>query len=297
MIHNRKVGIRAVKLWNHVPLQSFVLSRNLRKRSTTRPLYEGRNRIETIAKSQFNFDHKLWWESHGNGVRNLLESGTNRSDVGIINDHAKLSKAQFERTYASDAIYQDLFIDSPPCRKTLELSFALINRFWSIQIIKWNPPILMSTLEDYKSVLESDSSNEVSKSLSGSLFLRVPYTAKQRPRLFLIPTSFWNKFPDLKEIVSFQYEGWIDLHIRPTAVSIDSSPDGSSSWKVYRHDDRVRVDPPNFLVPRLQQVNSKAGGTIDALTVVQSIPLISTMFQWFRRAHGEVVCYFAQKRI
>ena len=252
-------------------------------------------------KSHFNFDHKLWWKSHGDVVRNLLESDRKSSNVGIIDDHAgmAISKAHFEETYTSDAVYQDLFIDSPPCRKTLKLSFALINRFWDIKITKWNPPILMSTLEDDQITLESESSDSMGKvaSLSNSLFLRVPYAANQRPRLSFLPMTFWNKVPKMKEIISFQYEGWIDLYVRPTAVSSDASPDESSSWKIYRHDDRVRLDLPNFVVPLFQRINNKtrAGDSIDALSVIENINLVSTIFQWFRRAHGEVVCYFAKK--
>ena len=290
--------------------------------------------LESFMKLHSNFDHKLWWTAHGDIVRYLLNAGNECGDFEVVGDVTKSSsqvtslRNRYEETYAIDAVYQDLFIDSPPCRDTLEFSFELINRYWEIKIIEWNPPILMTAdMKNNERSINRQKSNHFDRNVdveamvgerarvSDSLFLRVPYTAKQRPRLSFLPSTFQDKFPSLSFLLGnffeFEYEGWIDLYVRPASSPTTKNSDASNGdnnacndyqsnkWKVYRHDDRLRVYPPRSLARYIHGMNEHmdGGDAIDALTIIEKSAFISTIFQWFRLAHGKTVHHFAMKRI
>lgn len=271
--------------------------------------------LETIMKLHLCFDRDRWWKIHGNVVRDLLES---RSNFEIIGNPASpscqmpTSKDLFELTYAIDAIYQDLYIDCPPCRDTLKLSFQLINQYWDIEIIRWDSPFLMTTSpmnHSEKNSREasfnhegSDYSNEdIAMELKGSMsssnntiVLRVPYAAKQRPCLSFLPSIFRK----MLKFLELEYDGWIDLYLRPISLSKATSSDIRNNWKIFRHDDRIRVDPPSLFLRYYPGIKKQVKGedVIDALTLIEQTTFISTLFQGFRRAHGIAVQYFAKRK-
>ena len=306
---SRAVEIDKVKFSNQVTTAHFLPIGKLRQFSTHQLANRNQDDLENITKLYLRFDHERWWKTHGDVVRNLLEGGNNNKVSGNSADHSwkmALSKDHFEQTYATDVIYQDLFIDCPPCRDTLKLSFHLINKYWEIKIIEWNPPSLMTTSSSCKKGHDDKKSSERSlnhrqlhhseegkaveakgttSSSKNALCLQVPYTAKQQPRLSFLPSILRKKLMFLE----FEYEGWIDLYLRPTSLSRTISSDERIIWKVYRHDDRFRVD--NHGIKKLMKV----GNAIDALTIIEQTTFISTIFQWFRWAHGVTVHHFAKK--
>ena len=327
---SRAVEFEKVRIWNQFPSEPSISATSLQKFSIARVVDKKEENVETIVKPHLNFDHRLFWKAHGDIVRHLLECGTKYSDVEAIGKHTDSSslttfpKLHFEQAYAADAIYQDLFIDSPPCRDTLKFSFELINRFWEIKIIEWNAPSLMTTIRKSKMNIGDGNCNEWSinyqkfyhsteditteaigtrPSLSSAIFLRVPYTAKQRPRLSFLPSTLCNMFPrfsaNTEKFFEFYYEGWIELYIRPKSSSTARSSAGSNCWEIYRHDDRLRVDPSSLFIRYLQGTNKhmKGSNSIDALAVVEQLTLISIVFQWFRWAHGMTVWYVARKKV
>jgi hypothetical protein len=343
MVYRVVVQHEKARISNKVARAFPVSTRKLSQCSKPQFSVASQDNIESHMKLHSNFDHKLWWKAHGDIVRYLLNDGNEGSDVELVGDLSKSSsrvtfpRNRYDETYATDAVYQDLFIDSPPCRDTLKLSFELINRYWEIKIIEWNPPILMTANSNCKMEYDDINNNERSinhqKSdyfdknidveamvgerprISHALFLRVPYTAKQRPRFSFLPSTFHVKFPSFSVLMGkffeFEYEGWIDLYVRPvsspTTISADVSCGddnacndyGSSNWKVYRHDDRLRVYPPIFFAQYIQGINEhmNGGNAIDALTLIEKTAFISTIFQWFRLAHGMAVQHFAKKNI
>ena len=207
-------------------------------------------------------------------------------------------------------IYQDLFIDCPPCRDTLKLSFELIHRFWEVKITEWNPPSLVATTSSCKMECDNNGNkNTVTPHQESNYFqkkneriLRISYTATQRPRLFLAPSAFYERMVNLLE---FQYEGWIDLYVRPELTpgcdndNEDYDYCDSSNWKVYRHDDRLRVYPPKLIWYYNKDIYEHLNGenAIDILTVIERIAFVSTIFQGFRSLHGKIVHHFARKKI
>jgi hypothetical protein len=111
----------------------------------------------------------------------------------------------------------------------------------------------------------------------------------------------------MRTFFEFEYDGWIDLYVRP---QVPPEPIGitnqrrnddceSSKWKVYRHDDRLRVYPPKIF----QHTNShtyehlRRQDAIDALTIIGGIPVASALFQRFRSLHGKIVRHYARKKI
>lgn len=333
MVYRVVVQHEKARISNQVPSAFPVSTRKLSHCSKTQVSVTTQDSPESHIKLHSNFDHKLWWKAHGDIVRYLLNDGNEGSDFELVGDISKSSSQvtslrNYEQTYATDAVYQDIFIDSPPCRDTLKLSFELINRYWQIKIIEWNPPILMTAdMKNNETSINNQKSDHFDRNVdveamvgkrarvSDSLFLRVPYTAKQRPRFSFLPSTFHNKFPSLsvlmRKFFEFEYEGWIDLYVRPASSRTTVSSDGSygdnnacddyesNKWKVYRHDDRLRVYPPKFLARYIQGMNEhmNGGDAIDALTIIEKTAFISTIFQWFRLAHGMAVHHFAMKRI
>lgn len=282
---SREVKIGRVKLSNQVATANSLPIGKVRRLSNHRLTNEKQDNLENITKSHLRFDHKRWWKTHGDVVRNLLEGGNNDKVSGNSADHSRkmpLSDGSFEHTYATDAIYQDLFIDCPPCRDTLELSFHLINKYWEIKVIEWN----QGTAMEEKGTTSSS---------NNAVFLRVPYTVKQQPRLSFLPSILRKKLT----LLEFEYEGWVDLYLRPTSSSKTISSDELIIWKVYRHDDRLRVDPPSLLIRYNNGIKRlmKAGNAIDALTIIEQTTFISAVFQWFRWVHGVTVHHFAKKKI
>jgi len=291
-------------------------------------------------KSNVYFDHELWWAENGYIVRHLLEGRDSGDECANFSDGGNDSSLStirlrncFEQVYASDATYQDLFIDTPPCRDTLKLSFHLINRYWEIQVTKLDPPILMKSFPCYH--IEKKDKNEnrnkgveavvTTEPIGDNIFLRVPYTVTQRPRFFSLSSTMLKRFPLLPmlqwKILEYEYEGWIDLYLRPTGSpepqieNFDGSSIGSTNmgnrhiitisdndcnvgkngdWEVYRHDDRFRVFPPRFLHRYIGGVDETGGDIIDALSIIERIPLVCTIFQRFRWVHGRLLHYFSK---
>jgi len=288
-------------------------------------------------KSHFHFDHKLWWKENGDIVRHLLEGDNGSVDCRLFDDvnpssSPILLKNRFE-VYASDAIYQDLFIDTPPCRDTLKFSFELINRYWEIKVTEWGPPILMTTIpnhnkkndgknnetiaEDYH--MSNDYANNMdteaipgTTTIGDALFLRVPYAVAQQPRFFFLSSTLFKKIPLLsvlrQKVFEYKYEGWIDLYLRPSLCPVPANSNindrdykdsddykNNSNWEVYRHDDRIRVFPPKILRRYIRGIDENGGDIIDMLSIIERVPLISNVFQWFRRGHGMLVQTFAKR--
>ncbi len=313
----RAVEIDKVKFSNLVTTTHSPPIGKMQQFSTHRLANQNQDNLEKITKLHLRFDHKRWWQTHGDVVRNLLEGGNNYKVSGNSADHSwkvPLSKDCFEQTYATDAIYQDLFIDCPPCRDTLKLSFHLINKYWEIKVIEWNPPSLMTTSSSCKKGHDDKKSSEGSlnhhqlhhcgegkaveakgttSSSNNALCLQVPYTAKQQPRLSFLPSILRKKLMFLE----FEYEGWVDLYLRPISSSKTISSDERIIWKVYRHDDRFRVDPLSLFIRYNHGIKKlmKVGNAIDALTIIEQTTFISNIFQWFRWAHGVTVHHFAKK--
>jgi hypothetical protein len=282
------------------------------------------------------FDYNLWWKQNGDIVRQLLE-GSNKNngdceeffDDDVVVNSSSLSSSSsillkkrgqqrpIEQVYSSDAIYQDLFIDTPPSRDTLKYSFELISRYWEIEVTKWGSPVLSMTNPNTvckKNVIVDDFTGEAmtkktEKTISDDkiVFIRVPYYVTQRPR-FLI--SYFVSFDVLRRwfALEYKYEGWIDLYLRPRtklhppSTKISSSnkdyngnvhDNNNNNWEVYRHDDRIRVFPPKAICHYVNKINNddETGdeGSMDMLTIVETIPFFSTIFQWFRRLHGRII--------
>lgn len=304
-----------------------------------------RNRLLIVGRTQrrdvrmlgpndvFCFDYKMWWEENGDIVRQLLDSCNNcelSDDVANTSSSSILFKRRFEQVYSSDAIYQDLFIDTPPSRDVLKYSFELINRYWEIEVTELGPVLLMVAQNNKVDC-------KTSYAISDELFIRVPYSVTQRPRFFasyfaILPEKFPLSSMLRRLFLEYEYEGWIDLYLRPkkrlhfdltnestTALSSGSSSINnntnnddnkiSSSIKddkgdvhnnnhleVYRHDDRIRVFPPHF-VCRYFMVNNNnnenGDNFIDMLTIISKIPLVSTIFKWLRQVHGKIVEFFS----
>ena len=314
-------------------------------------------RSDCRIKSPLPLDHKLWWKENEDIVRHLLEGGNGSGDCEVFDDANNSSSSSiffencFERAYASDAIYQDLFIDTPPCRDTVKLSFELINRYWEIEVTEWGPPTLMTTISNHtkkdddkyndNTSEDHQTSNHFANNLNieavtvktltgGPIFLRVPYAVAQRPRFFFLSSTLFKKsllLPvPLRNFFDYKYEGWIDLYLRPASdpsvasnssygsdsetVDIinninnssikykddnDSEDCKNSNWEVYRHDDRIRAFPPK-LIRYYTGIDERGCDFIDTLSIIGRLPLISNIFQRFRRGHGKVVQYVATKR-
>ena len=288
--------------------------------STSRILNSNQDSIESKSKLHSKFDHKLWWKVNGNIVRHLLEGDIEWNDFdrdGFRRSSLEASlQNRFNKVYATDAIYQDLFIDCPPCRDALELSFKLIDRFWEVKIIEWGPPTLITLFPHYSRENINDESHHFERNkrleateertnCSINFFLRIPYKVAQRSRLSFLPSFLSMNYPSnsvlMEKISKFEYEGWIDLYIRPVAPSAiwsegshidvnDENDDCIRKWEVYRHDDRIRINFPQCL-----SLNRRS--EIDALTIIEKIPVVSTIFRYFRRAHGLVVGHVAKIKV
>jgi len=316
-------------------LASLLLQRN-------RLLIVGRTQRRDVRmlgpKGVFRFNYKIWWEENGDIVRQLLDSSINCelfNDVANTSSSSILLKRRFEQVYSSDAIYQDLFIDTPPSRDVLKYSFELISRYWEIEVTELGPPVLMIVAENNKVGFQTsygdfpygsrctEAPTKKTSSISDEIFIRVPYSVTQRPRLFVSYFAILSeKFPPSSVLrrlfFEYEYEGWIDLYLRPkkrlhsdlTNESTATHSSGSSSinnnknnhLEVYRHDDRIRVFPPHFVcryikVNNNNNNNEKGDNFIDMLTIISKIPLVSTIFKWFRRVHGRIVEYFSNRTI
>jgi len=308
------------------------------------PFSEGirQHDIECTINLRINFDQKLWWKEQGDIVRYLVGGGNMDDDLEILSEPNNLSSSaaylrkRFEQVYSSNAVYQDLFIDSPPCRHTLILCFELIHRYWEIEIVECASPTLITTIrnsttkdDDKHKITNSNHHQETSHHfeddvklkeirtkprVGDDVVLRVSYTVVQRPRLSFLQSSAFDQFALFsfvkEKLFESEYEGWMDLYIRPIPAPstdrLDDSDNDSNysddwkiiNWKVYRHDDRLRVFPPQFVYRYIRGTNDSMNmdSPIDILTLVEKVPFISIVFQLFRRGHGMVVQHFAKKK-
>jgi hypothetical protein len=266
----------------------------------------------SVSDLSIRFDHKPWWEENGFVVRHLLE-GSDRNDkaddsICFVDKNNASSpnniRNNFERVYSSDAVYQDLFIDTPPCRDAVKFSFELIARYWEIKVIEWGPPTV-PLYNNNRNVEKIKRSEQGSRTEDCDVCLRVPYTVAQMPRLFSSKKSLiWGK------ILGFKYEGWIDLYLRrehpilkrnaDTTITKNRCVDGDASindtWEVYRHDDRVRIILPKSLQFDNKTIGKDGDSDKDVLSIVETIPLISIIFQRFRSAHGKLVHHFVSMK-
>jgi hypothetical protein len=280
--------------------------------------------------NSINFDYKLWWKQNGDIIRQLLEGSNNNNSScekffvdydAVFNNNSsssasilpKKQRRPFEQVYSSDAIYQDLFIDTPPSRDTLKYSFELISRYWEIEVTKWGSPVLMMTNPNNKNVIVDDFTGEATTKKTEEtvsddeiIFIRVPYSVTQRPRFFVSYFVLFEKFRSSSDVLrcwfefafEYKYEGWVDLYLRPKTKLLPPSTNSTSTttnnnWEVYRHDDRIRVFPPQAICHYLNKINNDDengdDGSMDMLTIVETIPFFYTIFQWFRRVHGRIV--------
>jgi hypothetical protein len=167
--------------------------------------------------------------------------------------------------------------------------------------------------------------------IGDALFLRVPYAVAQQPRFFFLSSTLFQKIPLLsvlrRKVFEYKYKGWIDLYLRPSlcpvpanknscdssspAAGIISNIDNSIindrddndsddykkniNWEVYRHEDRIRVVPPKIIRRYIGGIDENGGDIRDMLSIIEGIPLISSIFQRFRRGHGMVVQNFAKR--
>eukprot|EP00536_Pseudo-nitzschia_multiseries_P005206 jgi/Psemu1/189981/e_gw1.95.15.1 len=287
--------------------------------------------------SKFDFDHEHWWTENGHIIRQLLDGKYSRSRKVLFNDERNCFSSnnllgdRFEQVYASDAIYQDLFIDTPPCRDTMKLSFHLIHRFWDVNVTKLDPPILMRSIEcDHNKEAKRNGSTGIkvtttttaaaaTEPIGNSRCLRVSYTVTQRPRISFLSSNIDKSFKLIQRLqrIEYNYEGWIDLYLRPkssqsqtsdtntgmnnnlrTTGFEDNDPDWvkRNDWEVYRHDDRLRVFPPKVLHRYIANIDQNRENVIDALTIVERTPLISKIFQQLRLVHGKAVHYFTKTK-
>ncbi|OEU13788.1 hypothetical protein FRACYDRAFT_242140 [Fragilariopsis cylindrus CCMP1102] len=299
------------------------------------------------------FDYKQWWKQNGDIIQQLLEGSSNNNsnnnnnnnngdcedffDDDVAVNSSSLSSSSsillkkrrrrrlIEQVYSSDAIYQDLFIDTPPSRDTLKYSFELIRRYWKIEVTKWGSPVLSMTNPNTvckEIAIVDDSTGEATRKKSEKIvpddkvvFIRVPYSVTQRPR---ISASYFVSFDVLRRWFAFEYkyEGWIDLYLRPktklhppsTKINCSNKDDNgnvhdgnNNSWEVYRHDDRIRVFPPKAICHYVNKINNDGergdDDSMDMLTIVETIPFFSTILQWFRRVHGRIVFSKCKKTV
>ncbi|VEU40687.1 unnamed protein product [Pseudo-nitzschia multistriata] len=284
-----------------------------------------------------DFDHDQWWAENEYIVKYLLEgsdSGDNTilfSDDGGSFSSSRLLGDHFERAYASDAIYQDLFVDTPPCRETLKFSFQLIHWYWDIKVTSFDPPTLLRSFPYYD--INSEGAYTKNESAGENMLggtkrddvihvVRVPYNFIQQPRLPFLSSHMFERFPLLpalkQKIIEHKYEGWIDFYLRRTASSRrdrgssetgkyknccntnrgdrNCANDKNGEWEVFRHDDRLRIFLPNFLRPYISFTSEKVGDRIDALSIIERIHLFSIFFQQFRLLHGKLLHFYLKKK-
>lgn len=195
-----------------------------------------------------------WWERRGKAVVMEALQGTKNN----------IRQDDFRAVYAAHAIYQDAFIVTPPNRRAVLQSFALIHRFWDIQVKHLGSPLYSKNND---ALAEADPTTEA--------IVQVPYTLEQRLKL-----GTWLPWST--------YRGYIQLHLAEqnnckleddTAKNLTSWKD---DWKIVKHDDRT-------LLPWSNEKFS----TVVALTdVLGYIPF----FQYFRIAHGKIVHMLANHK-
>jgi hypothetical protein len=209
-----------------------------------------------------------WWQTHGRVIGHALQGRTFIDDtseptnettktikVASTSANQQPSLKEFQEVYSKNATYQDLFIFTTG-RQAVRYSFELIGMFWEIHIVQIGPPVSFHRKS-------SDLVINSGKDDGLTAVVRVPYTIAQRPKGVLS----W--------IGWYQYQGWIDLHIRQ-----EQAKEGQPKWKVEDHDDRIAFH----------------GQKKDVLTTIQGIPVVRTVFHSFRLAHGSVIQYMARTR-
>lgn len=267
----------------------LILSRNrlsgIRKDSINR-----RHLIFIVGSSKFfGFDSKLWWRENGDIIRQSLEGGgasfklfdgddQEEDDIvrnGTSSCSSNLLRRRFEETYSSDVMYQDLFIETPPSRDVLKHSLNIIHQYWEIELNELRLPVVRT----------------MQSSLSGHVVVRVRYSITQRPRFLKNMSSKLSLFSSVHRasLFDYKYEGWVDLYLRPTGD--DDGIFHFNDWEVYRHDDRFLVYLPPFIYRYINDNSDEKGmkKCTDMLTIIEKIPLISTIFRWFRILHGRMV--------
>ncbi|KAG7348038.1 hypothetical protein IV203_016743 [Nitzschia inconspicua] len=187
-----------------------------------------------------------WWENCGEPV-------IRRALAGTLEDAADV--------YASDAVNQDAFIITPSDRRAVLRSFALIGRFWDINMLSLEKPTIKEA-----SNIPFTTSNAKQIRTSGlppfTAVATIRYTFSQR-----LKSLSW--LPWLSH-----YHGFIRLYLQKRS----SKPCHNNDWKIVHHDDRILLTRNGY--------DKDCIATTTTLTdVLDSI----LFFQHFRIAHGRVV--------
>jgi len=167
------------------------------------------------------------------------------------------SLQDFKHIYAPNAEYHDMFIMTRG-RPAVLCSFYLIALFWNI---RWKE------VGDLQVLQQSNSNNSITPA-SNIIVARVPFQVIQQ--LKLVP-----------KFVQYRHKGWVDLHLQQS----QNTGKDPASLVIVRHDDRTSWNDESF---HHQQ---------DILSWVLKIPILGSSFQVFRRIHGRIVEFIAEKEV